>query len=143
MYWVCLAAPETSVFVPFYLGMSQFPAGYAQAGERPSQELFDRRVGAGFRADPFEAFWTFANFRQQFREAPEASKARIGAEAEAIEDWALRLVGPMTTTAAHMSPLDHEAAVGLLENFSHNLITHCCGIQMLIAESRPLFPTLD
>jgi dipeptidase len=62
VYWVTLAPPCASVYVPFPFGISGFPAGYYTGEKRPSIEAFEKRVSAPFNANPAEAFWTFINF---------------------------------------------------------------------------------
>ncbi len=63
VYWMCLASPRTSFFIPFHFGISDFPAGFAAgSAQRPSKELYNRVVESPFRADAMRAFWTFSNF---------------------------------------------------------------------------------
>ncbi len=85
VYWACLSAPETSVFIPFRFGIADFPAGYRARSERPTRELFDRKVTSPFVPDLTQAFWTFANFHNKMESAPDVTKARITAKAEALE----------------------------------------------------------
>ena len=92
VYWVCLSAPGTSVFVPFCLGDDGFPAGFKGEAERPSQELFDQKVKSTFRPDASEAFWTFSNFRHKAQAMSEAERSRFLKEAEKIEVSAMRAI---------------------------------------------------
>ena len=85
VYWVCLAAPETSVFVPFPFGMADFPEAYRSDGERPSEAVFAQRTGSPFWPDRARAFWTFANFRQKAQAMPSSKQAEFLSEAEEIE----------------------------------------------------------
>ena len=89
VYWMCLAAPETSVFIPFPFGIADFPTGYRGESERPTEELFQEKVASPFYADSSQAFWTFSNFRNKVQAKPHATKALILNEAERIEARAL------------------------------------------------------
>ncbi len=66
VYWVALAPPCASVYVPFHFGISGFPEGYYTDDKRPSIEEFERHTLTPFKADPGEAFWTFSNFFSHF-----------------------------------------------------------------------------
>lgn len=92
VYWVCLSAPETSVFMPFCFGGVGFPAGFRGEAERPSQELFDQKVKAVFRPDTSQAFWTFSNFRHKAQAMSETAKAWVLSEAEKVEARAIRAI---------------------------------------------------
>lgn len=92
VYWVCLSAPETSVFVPFCFGDVDFPAGFQGETERPSQELFDQKVKSAFRPDASQAFWTFSNFRHKAQAMSETKRARFLNEAEKTEARAMRAI---------------------------------------------------
>ncbi len=85
VYWVCLAAPETSVYVPFHYGMADFPEAYRSDRERPSEAAFAQRTRAPFWPDRARAFWTFANFRQKAQAMPNSKQAEILSKAEEIE----------------------------------------------------------
>lgn len=138
VYWVCLAPPETSFFIPFFFGMPQFPAGYAKKSERPSKAVFDHSVAAPFKADPFQAFWTFSNFREKYKETSVQTKTRISSEAKAVEDWAMRLSEPMATTAEQIYSTDRKAAMGLLANFSHGIYLSALEAMKRVSEQSPV-----
>ena len=96
VYWVCLAAPETSVFIPFHFGIPDFPAGFRTESQRPTSEFFARKITSPFRPDPSQAFWTFANFRHKTEKMSDSQRSQIRAEAEAIE--ASTLLATQTAT---------------------------------------------
>jgi dipeptidase len=51
VYWVCLASPRTSFYVPFHFGVGDFPLGYKAASDRPAPEHYDGKVKAKFSPD--------------------------------------------------------------------------------------------
>lgn len=120
VYWMCLAPPGTSFFIPFHFG-STFPEGFASDAGRPSKPLYDERIGSPFRADPSEAFWTFSNLRHKTQQMSDEVLARVLAGANAVEQKALQLQGPLEETARRLYAEDNAAAGELLTNFSRGL----------------------
>lgn len=104
VYWVCLAAPETSVFVPIPFGVPDFPAGYRTSEKRPTYASFERNVKSPFRPDASQAFWTFSNFRDKARVMSESERNRIRQKAEAIEAKALLSLAAVTDELDTASP---------------------------------------
>ncbi len=120
VYWVSLAPPGTSFFIPFHFG-STFPAGFAGDAGRPFKALYDQKVSSPFHPDQSQAFWTFSNFRDKALQMSDQGRARILAEANAIEQTALRLRGPLEETARRLYRKDKTGARELLTNFSRGL----------------------
>ena len=90
-YWVCLASPRTSFYIPFHFGIADFPAGYRLPSQRPTAEAYERKVQTPFTANPQEAFWTFSNFRDKMdRKGPEAME-RLKAEVQSLAGHSFRL----------------------------------------------------
>ncbi|MGE5294059.1 MAG: C69 family dipeptidase, partial [Solirubrobacterales bacterium] len=58
VYWVTLASPRTSFYIPFHFGISDFPVGYRLSSKRPEAQEYDSKVQAAFKLDVQEAFWT-------------------------------------------------------------------------------------
>jgi membrane dipeptidase len=85
VYWVCLASPATSFYIPFHFGISAFPKGFCSESKRPSEQFYDAQVKSPFKPDPMRAFWTFANFRDKVSDAPAAVVAQVRTSAEQIE----------------------------------------------------------
>ncbi len=121
MYWVCLAEPRTSVYLPFHFGISDFPSGFRTECERPASEVFDRRVAGPFVADPHEAFWTFSNFRNKVDRQGPALVAATRTEALRIESRAVAMQKPLEEVARRLHETDRIAAGELLANFSKGL----------------------
>ena len=117
VYWVCLAAPETSVFIPFHFGIPDFPAGFRSESQRPTSEFFARKITSPFQPDPSQAFWTFANFRHKAEKMPDSQRSRIRAEAEAIEASTL-LANQTATEGLHSAAPD--ATMKLLQALPAN-----------------------
>jgi microsomal dipeptidase-like Zn-dependent dipeptidase/dipeptidase len=121
VYWMCLAPPETSVFIPYYLGISDFPLGFVTDTARPTRELFAQRLSAPFRPDPLGAFWTFSNFREKVLSMASDTRTRTLKAARAIENRALRLQNSFDACARELYTQDKSAAQALLANFSNGL----------------------
>jgi dipeptidase len=121
VYWTCLAPPRTSFYIPFHFGISDFPAGFSSKSERPSVISYNEKVDCTFRADPLQAFWTFSNFYNKVHEAPIKTITRIKAQAEQIENNALRLQRPLEETACRLYPEDKAKAMGILASYSNTM----------------------
>jgi len=121
VYWVTLAPPRTSVYIPFYFGISDFPAGYRSISKRPSMDFFSNKVSRPFKADPQEAFWTFSNFRDKVAGAPEKTIARIINHAEQIEGQALAKQKSFDNTMSRTHTKDKVKAARLLTDYSRRI----------------------
>ena len=125
VYWVCLASPRTSFYIPFHFGISDFPTGFRVESQRPTSELYDRRVQAPFVANPQEAFWTFSNFRDKVDAHGPTVVAAVKTAAQRIERDALALQKPLEKTALQLYRSDKAAAPRLLENYSKGIYLSC------------------
>lgn len=121
VYWVTLAPPRTSIYVPFHFGISDFPAGYRLISERASMAFFSEKVSRPFKADASEAFWTFSNFRDKVADASESTVEKIIAHAGQIEDIALSTQEMFEQSACRSYSEDKNAAVKRLTDFSHGI----------------------
>ncbi|OHB73102.1 MAG: hypothetical protein A2Z25_23515 [Planctomycetes bacterium RBG_16_55_9] len=121
VYWMCLASPRTSFYIPFHFGISDFPAGFRSKSQRPSSQFYDEKVSRPFKSDVLEAFWTFSNFYNKVNSASPEDVARIQAQAEQIEKSALSIQGPLEEAAGRIYAGDRAAAVKLLENYSNGI----------------------
>lgn len=120
-YWVCLAPPHTSFYIPFYFGISDFPAGFSSKSEKPSMAFYNERVSCPFQADPLEAFWTFSNFRNKVHGASADTITRVKIQAGQIETAAFSLQRTIEEAALTLYPQDKTAAMRLLENYSNGV----------------------
>ena len=121
VYWVCLAPPRTSFYIPFHFGIPDFPTGFSSKSQRPSIISYNERVGCAFRADPLQAFWTFSNFYNKVYGASAKTITRIKAQAEQIEDNALGMQGPLEEAACRLYREDKATAMRTLANYSDGL----------------------
>ena len=121
VYWVCLAPPRTSFYIPFHFGISDFPAGFSSKSERPSVVFYDERISCTFRAEPLHAFWTFSNFHNKVQDASARTITRITAQAEQIEKNALSLQGPLEEAACRLYRKDKATAMRILANYSNGV----------------------
>jgi dipeptidase len=121
VYWVCLAPPRTSFYIPFHFGIPDFPEGFSSKSERPSVIFYNERVGSDFRADSLQAFWTFSNFYDKINNAFAQAVTRVKAQAEQIEDNALSMQRPLEETACGIYAEDKVAAMRILASYSNGI----------------------
>ncbi len=121
VYWVCLASPGTSFYIPFHFGISDFPAGFSSESQQPSAEFYDAQVSSPFKADPLRAFWTFSNFRDKLDRASPAVVAQVRARAEEIEKNAFALQGTIEEAARRSYAIDKTAACKILDDYSNGV----------------------
>jgi dipeptidase len=88
VYWMCLAQPRTSIYIPYYYGISDFPAGFRAESKQPSNRTFSKKTISKFTPNPFQAFWTFSNFQQKVADADPETITRIQNMAKEIEQSA-------------------------------------------------------
>ncbi len=89
VYWVCLASPRTSFYLPFHFGISDFPPGFRAESERPTRVLYEQKVHASLAANRKEAFWMFSSFRDEVERRGPALVAAVQAEAHRLEQEAV------------------------------------------------------
>ena len=121
VYWVCLASPRTSFYIPFHFGMSDFPTGFRLESQRPTSEIYERRVQAPFTVNPQEAFWTFSNFRDKVDGRGPSVATVVKAEAQRLEREAVALQRPVEGAARRLYKTDQATAMRLLENYSKGI----------------------
>jgi dipeptidase len=121
VYWTSLASPCSSTYIPFHFGIPDFPAGYSSKSEKPSRNLYEAKINSPFRADPFEAFWTFTNFRNKVHgDSPEII-ARVKNQAVQIESSALSLQSTIEEAACRLYAEDKTTATQVLANYSNGI----------------------
>jgi dipeptidase len=118
VYWVCLASPRTSFFIPFHFGISEFPTGLLLNSQRPTPVAYNARVHAPFLPNPQEAFWTFSNFRDKVEAAGPTVVVRAKGAARQLEGNVLGLQKPVEEAACDLYGKDKVTTVRLLENYS-------------------------
>ena len=121
IYWVCLAPPRTSFYIPFHFGIPDFPVGFSTKSERPTVIFYNERVNTTFLADPLQAFWTFSNFYNKAHGASAKTIARVKAQAKQIEDDALSMQRPLEEAACGLYAEDKTTAMRILANYSNGL----------------------
>jgi len=121
VYWMCLAPPRTSFYLPYYFGLSDFPAGFRSKSPRPSMRLYNGKVTRSFKADPLQAFWTFSNFYDKVDAASPEVIARVKARAEDIERKAFASQGRFEEVARQVYAKDKAAAAPILARYSNGL----------------------
>jgi dipeptidase len=121
VYWVCLAPPATSFYIPFHFGISDFPAGYSSQSQRPLDDLYQGRVSSAFQADPLRAFWTFSNFYNKVQGTSDNRIKQIKAQAENIEKNAFILQKPLEEAAYRLYKKDKITAMKMLSNYSDGI----------------------
>jgi dipeptidase len=121
VYWVTLAPPRTSIYIPFHFGISDFPAGYRSISKRPSMDFFSQKAREPFKADPREAFWTFTNFRDKIESGSDELFADLRIHAERIEGRALETQKPFEGVVRRAYSDDRATAGQLLTKYSHGM----------------------
>ena len=122
VYWMCLASPRTSFYIPFHFGISDFPAGFAAGSpQRPSAELYNRVVESPFRAEPLRAFWTFSNFHNKVEAAGPGVIARTKSLARQVEEKAFATQKSLEDTASWLYTRDRTKAMHILADYSNGI----------------------
>ncbi len=119
VYWVTLAPPRTSIYIPFHFGITDFPDGYRSMSKRPSMDFFTQKASGPFKADRREAFWTFTNFRDKVENAPGGVFADFRARAEQIERRALAMQEAFEGVVCRQYAGNKAAATESLTKYSH------------------------
>ena len=117
VYWVCLASPGTSFYIPFHFGISDFPAGFSSESQQPSAVFYDAQVSSPFKADALRAFWAFSNFHDKVNHASPAVVAQVRARAEEIEKNAFSRQGAIEEAARRSYAKDKTATGKLLYDY--------------------------
>lgn len=121
-YWMCLASPRTSFYIPFHFGIPDFPAGFAAGSQqRPSEELYDRVVESPFRADAMRAFWTFSNFYYKAEAAGADAIAETKMRAVDIEQNAFAMQNSLEQAARKLYKRNKVAASRMLTAYSRGI----------------------
>jgi len=122
VYWMCLASPRASFYIPFHFGISDFPAGFAAgSAQKPSEQLYKRVVESPFRADAMLAFWTFSNFYNKVDADGAGAIARTKAQALKIEENAFAMQNSLEQAARRLYTRDRTAAAQMLTNYSRGV----------------------
>jgi dipeptidase len=118
VYWVCLASPRTSFYIPFHFGISDFPPGFRAESERPTRVLYEQKVHASLAANRKEAFWLFSSFRDEVERRGPALVAAVQAEAQRLEQEAVARQKPIEEAACRVYSTDKAGALRSLEDYS-------------------------
>ena len=121
VYWVCLASPGTSFYIPFHFGISDFPVGFCADSQQPSAQFYDAQVSSPFKADTLRAFWTFSNFRDKVDLASPVVVAQVRTRAEEIEKNAFARQGTIEESARWLYTKDKTAAGKVLYDYSDGI----------------------
>ena len=136
VYWVCLASPRTSFYIPFHFGIPDFPQGFRSTPQRPSKEVYDANVGCPFRVEPLQAFWTFSNFYNKVDGAAAGVIERVRSRAVDIEKDAFSRQGAVEEAARRLYTKDKSAAAKMLADYSEGIYLSCLkAMENIISES--------
>lgn len=116
-YWVCLGSPCVSTYIPFYFGIDQFPKGYA-GWDDPAEELYNARLEAPFKADPANAFWTYANLVSKTDGPLHHLIPAIHERSACAEKCAFEEQAQFEKSVLELYSEDREAAVKMLNEYS-------------------------
>lgn len=121
VYWVTLASPRTSFYVPFHFGIADFPVGYKLSSQRPESPEYDGKVQAEFKLDVREAFWTFSNFRDKMDRKGSAAMERLRVDQQRVERDAVQMQRLVEEAALRLYKKDAATSRLLLENYSRGV----------------------
>jgi dipeptidase len=117
VYWMCLAPPRTSIYIPYYFGISDFPTGFRSDTERPSKRLFNSKVTRPFIVEPRQAFWTFSNFYDKVNTSLEMI-THVRTQAGNIEREAFMAQERFEEAASQLYDKDKVAMTHMLTQYS-------------------------
>ena len=117
-YWVCLASPSSSFYLPFHFGIEDFPPAFRSDSPRPSQKLFHQMVNSPFEPDSPGAFWTFSSFHHKMASASPQTTKLLRQRIVEIEESFLAAQGSIEDTARKSYSKDRPAATKLLTGYS-------------------------
>jgi len=121
VYWMCLASPRTSFYIPFHFGISDFPAGFSSKSQRPSDSFYYSKVSSAFQADPLQAFWTFSNFRNKVEGSSPKRLESAKAWAGRIEKNAFSMQKPLEEAACRVYGQNKTTAMQMLVDYSNGI----------------------
>jgi len=120
VYWVCLAQPGASIYIPFHFG-SKFPAGFVGEPKRPSEKVYNEKINDPFRADPNQAWWTFANLSHNAYNTQKNKLPQIRSEFDKIEQKVLSEQKQIEAKALEMYQTDNNATMKFLTDYSNTV----------------------
>jgi len=121
VYWVSLASPCASFYLPFHFGIAKFPDGLSSAGATPTIESYQERMNSPFEVDMLEGFWTFSTFNYRIDDAYKDKIPELETEIEQFEKRALALQRPLEVAAGQLYSVDKTTALEILTNYSEGL----------------------
>ncbi len=117
IYWRTTAEPATSVFTPWYAGISHTPESYHRPVEVPTQlslaYQFDPPAGT-FDVDADSAWWRFKRLQDVVRADFDARHRVVHPAWEAFERKLLDIQPHIEARAAQLWDTDRQAAIDLL-----------------------------
>jgi dipeptidase len=135
VYWMSLAPPRMSFYIPYYFGVSDFPTGFGSKSERPSSQFYDKKVNAPFRVDLLEAFWTFSNFYHKVNGASPEMIEHVRNRSEQIEKNAYAIQEPLEQAVRRVYADDKATALRMLENYSKGMyLSSLAAMEQIIHE---------
>ena len=120
VYWACLTQPGSSIYIPFHFG-SGFPSGFFGKSKRPTQKEYDEKVGAPFKTDPAQAWWTFANLTNKAYKTDKEKLPQIRSAFDKIEQKAVGEQNQIEAKALEMYKTDKAAAMKFLTDYSNGI----------------------
>jgi len=118
VYWLSLAKPCRSFFIPFHFGAGEFPQGYGSPYKSALMYFNQKKKDAPFIPDWRMAFWSFTRF---YEEIEPDRLALLYAEIEKVESRAFFLQKPVEKTALQLLNTEKSAARDLLANYSRGI----------------------
>ncbi|MCX6641185.1 MAG: C69 family dipeptidase [bacterium] len=120
LYWVCLAQPCRSVFLPFHFGISAFPAGWTAPSAVPTQEQYQSKVLTPFRADAEDYYWTMSNLSSKL-DQDYSRFEKLNDALAAVQKNAFVVQQPVEQAALDLYLTDRTTALALLDNYCRGI----------------------
>lgn len=121
VYWVCLASPCVSTYVPFHFGNESFPDWYLGSRDKPTDLEFEEKLIRPFQHDYSNVFWTFSNLRYKAERHYNSIIESIVTERDKVEEQAFDTQKSMEDWASQLYSSDKKTAMEVLNNYTRGI----------------------
>ncbi|MFH1701066.1 MAG: C69 family dipeptidase [Candidatus Zixiibacteriota bacterium] len=121
VYWVCLASPCVSTYIPFHIGNEVFPDWYLGSRDAPTDLEFEEKLIQPFQHDYSNAFWTFSNLRYKAEKNYNKIIESITIKRNKVEKQAFDNQESMEKWAIQIYDSDKKTAMEILNNYSRGI----------------------
>jgi dipeptidase len=126
VYWMSLAPPCASFYIPFHFGIDEFPVGYATDAGIPEDDALEKLQATPFEVVEQNTYQTFYNFYLKIHDDHNKFAKNTRAEVRKIEKRAFSEQGRIEEAALKLYESDKTSAMSLLANYSRGLYHSAC-----------------